>query len=370
MNKGGFHVMMNMKRLALFLVAIMMMVTSVGFADGNPYQQDEYAQEFFVLMNGTQIYRDKNCKSAVGTLNFGEKVYLQEQFETVSYVMCESNRSFAYVRNSQIGQPMKKVRLTNYTYLSPTRDEWFDNREVYGTAIGGYRTKEDAFVLCELSGHWLLLTDEGFMGWVSKNDSAISEVETYRNVNTLNAGYYWNYTQNPYNPYEGRYYRVLRPSLKLYDNKGKTSSNRKISFGAHVEVIYTDGEWCQIVDDSGNSGWLRKAFLENPEMKIRIKGKVRLAPLPGMQDTDYAIAAGGVVRTGDAYVLSVIGDYYLVVTASGNCGFVYKDHQNIQVVETYPSYNYRESDEDYDYDYYGPDYCYNGEYWDGYDGDG
>jgi len=361
-----------MKRLILVVLAVIMVFgANVGFADGNSYQQNEqYAQVYYVLSNNTQIYRDENCKSAVGTLNFGDKVYLQVQYETVSYVMCESNRTFAYVRNSQIGQPLKKVRLTQYVYLSPTKDEWFDNLYVYGTAIGGYRIKEDAFVLCEMSNHYLLLTDEGYMGWVSKSNSGIKEVESYRAVNTLNTEYYWRHTQNPYNPYEGQYYTVLRPSLKLYkSSSASSSSSKKIGFGARVEILATDGEWCQVVDSTGNSGWLRKAFLENPEMKIRINGKVRLNPLPGMQDTDYAIAAGGVVKTGDAYVLTVIGDYYLIVTANGNCGFVHKDNQNIQVLQTYPSYNYYEVDEEW-YDEGDSEYYYDGGYWDGYDGDG
>lgn len=357
--KKEVSAMKSMKRLiSLAMVALLAFCAVPSLADGTVYQtQEVHAQEYYVLANNTPIYQDKDCQHPIGTLNFGDKVLVQSDYELVSYVMYASgdrtNGILVYIEKCKIGQPLKKVRLTGYVDLSPTKDATYDVQGTYASAVGGYRTKEDAFVLVELEGHYLLITDEGYSGWVRSDDSNLKVTEVYRTENALRTDYYvWTCQDaasrnNSY--YKGSYY-ILRPSLTLYSSaSNKSSSNGKVGFGTEVTILENNGEWARVRTQESKTGYVRNAYVGAPKMKIWIGGKVNLSPLPGLQDWDYASAACGTASNTDAFVLGSFGTYYFVVTADGHTGFVYMGNPNVQITELFDYECYDE----YDYDYYG-----------------
>ena len=324
---------MKMKRMVLFILVVVMAlcVTTMGLADGYQYQPVP-AQEYYIFANGTSIYSDSHCTNYAGSLDFGTKVYLQQTYDQVSSV--NVNGRLFYIENARLAQPLKKIRLTNFCYLAPNSKSEYDNHSTFSCAVGGYRKKEDALVLAEFDGHYYIVTDEGFTGWISKKAN-FKVIENYgTSTSSLNTYYYSMYLQSQQD-YEWGYYISLRPSLKLYKSAStKSESNEQISFGAELEILEYNGEWCKVYTD-GTTGWTRKAFLGSPEMKVRINGKVNLAPLPGMEDSNYASACGGIASYVDAIVIGIWGDYYQVVTSDGQMGFVYQNNPNVVFVESY-----------------------------------
>ena len=172
-----------MKRFVAFILVVVMFSFGTAMAsDGtltqwissSPNNYTGNNNPLRVARPSVRMTSEKGTGRLLITLHFGDKVTLLLQEGDYCLVTEPNSGATGYVATQYLVYAKKHIWLgQSGVALSPRPGMTnFD----FGYAAGGMRTNEEAIVLYEDYDYWYVVTEDGFSGYLSKYDPAISFV--------------------------------------------------------------------------------------------------------------------------------------------------------------------------------------------------
>ncbi len=127
---------------------------------------------------------------------------------------------------------------------------------------------------------------------------------------------------------------VLLPSVRLRKKADSSAGTvETLKCGAKLGYVSNseDGEWCRVMSENGNEGYIQTCYVGTPLYTIRFLERTKGYRWPGGSPDEFGSCSFD-MQEEDALVLWKEGRWLYVVTESGRTGYV-SEHAKIEIAD-------------------------------------